>query len=117
MHDTGTTVLLVGSRVTALAQQPEPREDVPNPRIPLPPLPTPATEPVPNPDSKSLGILVVARSADSATTRNPSDYVPPEDLADEDVPTPDGPVDEQTPDEPDESGHTEAREEQTHELA
>jgi putative drug exporter of the RND superfamily len=51
VHDTGTTVLLVGSTVTALADQ--------GPSDP--------------PASTSLGFGVVARSADRATPSNPSD--------------------------------------------
>ena len=68
VHDTGTTVLLVGSTVTALADR--------------------AASPMP-PELTSLGLPVVALSADGATPSNPSDS----DKGD-DGPPDDGPPDE-----------------------
>ena len=106
VHDTGTTVLLVGSTVTALADR--------------------AASPVP-PQVKSLGLGVVAPSADGATPSNPSDSDqgddasqddgPPDDLPPDDLPPDDLPPDDLPPDEapgaPDDD--TEPRK-QTHEL-
>ena len=86
VHDTGTTVLLVGSTVTALADR--------------------AASPVP-PDSTSLGFGVVAPSADGATPSNPSDSdegdgasqdEAPEDGSPDDLPPDDLPPDDLPPD-------------------
>jgi RND superfamily putative drug exporter len=75
VHDTATTVLLVGSTVTSLADRPVAPAAASSAAASgpsAPDAPTSATPPAPDPES--LGFEGVARSADRATPSKPSDF-------------------------------------------
>ena len=105
VHDTGTTVVLIGSTVTALADRP------------ASPVPEAIPEPAPDPAAADAPPTAAAEISEPAETTAEGDG-PPDDGFPGDDPPEDGPSDDQPPDDVVPGGQdddTETRK-QTHEL-